>query len=293
MWTKNSVTSAAETVRKTSRGGNLNDKVSERNTARGNDDTRTKAVLARGKKLQSAKNDEAEEPIQVFIWESRPLIRLGIEAMLKIEKSIEIESVTSSLKTLIDRARQPTSSARVVILPEQSFEEIEYKLQHFVLLAENLTASRLGYLIGEEANAIISIDEPRVGIISAIQAAVGRNLYISSRFTSALRTLLQLAPQTDSKPTQATFSLLTASELRVLDALLTGATNRQIAQTLNITERTVKFHVSNILTKTNFANRARLIASIGSTKLPTTRLQPSNQCRTGIGMLDEIQRKQM
>ena len=49
--------------------------------------------------------------------------------------------------------------------------------------------------------------------------------------------------------------LLTTRELEVLQELATGATNRQIAERLIITENTVKNHVSNILTKLKLRNR--------------------------------------
>jgi DNA-binding CsgD family transcriptional regulator len=40
--------------------------------------------------------------------------------------------------------------------------------------------------------------------------------------------------------------------------------NREIGGTLEISERTVKFHVSNILTKTRVQGRQELLATIGT-----------------------------
>ena len=48
---------------------------------------------------------------------------------------------------------------------------------------------------------------------------------------------------------------LTPREQDVLRFISTGATNREIASGLNITESTVKIHVSNILEKLSFRNR--------------------------------------
>jgi DNA-binding NarL/FixJ family response regulator len=48
---------------------------------------------------------------------------------------------------------------------------------------------------------------------------------------------------------------LTAREREVLALLTTGATNRMIARSLFISERTASVHVSNILTKLGVANR--------------------------------------
>jgi DNA-binding NarL/FixJ family response regulator len=48
---------------------------------------------------------------------------------------------------------------------------------------------------------------------------------------------------------------LTAREQEVLTLLATGRTNRQIAQTLFISPKTVTLHVSNILGKLGATNR--------------------------------------
>ena len=48
-------------------------------------------------------------------------------------------------------------------------------------------------------------------------------------------------------------------EQQILDSLLENRSNKEIAQTLNISERTVKFHVSNLLAKYGVQRRADLI----------------------------------
>ena len=52
---------------------------------------------------------------------------------------------------------------------------------------------------------------------------------------------------------------LSVRETQVLDLLLENLSNKEIAAKLNITERTVKFHVSNVLTKFGVGRRADLI----------------------------------
>jgi len=52
---------------------------------------------------------------------------------------------------------------------------------------------------------------------------------------------------------------LSQREQEVLDALLGSLVNKEIGSRLNISERTVKFHVSNILSKFGVRRRADLI----------------------------------
>jgi DNA-binding NarL/FixJ family response regulator len=56
------------------------------------------------------------------------------------------------------------------------------------------------------------------------------------------------------------FEHLTAREMQVLDELAKGLANKQIADTLQITEHTVKDHVKNILAKLRVADRTEAVS---------------------------------
>ncbi len=53
---------------------------------------------------------------------------------------------------------------------------------------------------------------------------------------------------------------LTAREGQVLQFLMRRLTNKEISNALNISERTVKFHVSNILSKLQLVDRRGLLS---------------------------------
>ncbi len=53
---------------------------------------------------------------------------------------------------------------------------------------------------------------------------------------------------------------LTEREFTLLEALATGMTNRELAKSLEISENTVKFHLSNIYDKIGANNRAKAVA---------------------------------
>jgi DNA-binding NarL/FixJ family response regulator len=54
---------------------------------------------------------------------------------------------------------------------------------------------------------------------------------------------------------------LTAREGQVLQLLFRRLTNKEIAYQLNISERTAKFHVSNVLRKLGIENRRNLLVN--------------------------------
>lgn len=58
----------------------------------------------------------------------------------------------------------------------------------------------------------------------------------------------------------ATLSNLTARELKILQLILSGYTNKEIAAEIFLSEKTVEFHLDNIYTKIDV--RARLVADL-------------------------------
>ncbi|HEV3389065.1 MAG TPA: LuxR C-terminal-related transcriptional regulator, partial [Solirubrobacteraceae bacterium] len=54
-------------------------------------------------------------------------------------------------------------------------------------------------------------------------------------------------------------SLLTAREIEVMELLVHGATNKQIAERFVVTEGTVKAHVTHVYRKLKAANRAEAV----------------------------------
>ncbi len=57
-------------------------------------------------------------------------------------------------------------------------------------------------------------------------------------------------------------SSLTKREKQVVDEVIKGATNKQVAQVLNITERTVKEHMSSIFHKLKVRDRMQLMLAV-------------------------------
>lgn len=57
----------------------------------------------------------------------------------------------------------------------------------------------------------------------------------------------------------SSIELLSERELQVIELIAAGMTNQDIAQSLEISKRTVDNHISNILSKTRTTNRVALV----------------------------------
>ena len=72
-------------------------------------------------------------------------------------------------------------------------------------------------------------------------------------------------------------SELTAKEIEVLRYVCDGLEYSEIAEQMNISLRTVKFHISNILSKTGYANKTRLAIAVTNKNFIIPSSQGKNQ----------------
>ena len=89
---------------------------------------------------------------------------------------------------------------------------------------------------------------PSADILAALQSAAEGESFLSPRVSSVLASSMQGARRPSPR------------ELEVLELLVQGQSNREIGETLFISERTVKFHVSSLMNKLGAENRARMAA---------------------------------
>jgi DNA-binding NarL/FixJ family response regulator len=96
---------------------------------------------------------------------------------------------------------------------------------------------------------------PRDQIFEAIRVVQAGNSLLQPVVASRL-----LRQMSEEDTITAGIRSLTARELDVLRLLMRGLQNKEIAHELVVTERTVKFHVSSILTKLGAGNRTEAVA---------------------------------
>lgn len=89
-------------------------------------------------------------------------------------------------------------------------------------------------------------------LFSAIEHAVAGNLYVSSEFAPQLGSGLRNRQRTERSDGKRTLS---PREKQLARALLQGKSNREIAAQLQLTEKTVKHYMTNLMTKLGVKNR--------------------------------------
>ncbi len=159
----------------------------------------------------------------------------GVEAALRLRPDVVLMDVQmpklNGVLATADLIRQ-WPEARVIILT--TFDRDDYVYQ-------GVRAGALGYLLK---------DTPAHLLIETIRRVQAGEVFIQPEIASrALREMM--------RPTEATLEPLSEREREVLVLLAQGASNKELAEKLFITEGTVKNHVSSILAKLQAENRTQ------------------------------------
>ncbi len=152
-------------------------------------------------------------------------------------------------RTSVD-ARGVRSHAQVELLPDV----VDGELSGVVSIATDVTAHR-------EAELALAASQQRLE--QAEQLAQQALQSASSHLADRARELAQLAAGSRASAEPAAPDAgLSERHLEILQLVAQGFTNAQIAQRLYISETTVKWHIRQILVKTNSSNRAEAVAHV-------------------------------
>jgi DNA-binding NarL/FixJ family response regulator len=196
--------------------------------------------------------------IRVLIVDDHPIVREGVTAVLKQEKDIDVVGAAETIELGMRLAA--TLRPHVVLLdlklPDADGAEADPLLvtyERAVLVCTELqgVADELPDLRGGARGYLLK-GSPAAEIARAIRQVHAGESYLSPRVAAKL-------VQDVAQPRTRT-GLLSARERGVLRLVAAGLSNRQIGETLSISERTVKFHVTAIFNKLGADNRAQAVA---------------------------------
>jgi DNA-binding NarL/FixJ family response regulator len=103
-------------------------------------------------------------------------------------------------------------------------------------------------------NGYILKDAPPHELLAAIESVTAGGVYLGSKVTKEL--IKHLNPESE-QPNQPSPDPLSTRELEVLELISRGLSNREIAENLFLSEKTVKTHINNIFQKLNVKSRTQ------------------------------------
>jgi DNA-binding NarL/FixJ family response regulator len=126
-----------------------------------------------------------------------------------------------------------------------------------VVVVEELTETSVFPLLGLGAKGLLSYSEAHQRLAQALQTVVAGGLWVPRDLLARfIDSNVEVMKRRYVRPGSANLS---HREQEVLQGLLKNLANKEIAERLHISERTVKFHVASLLRKFQVRRRAELI----------------------------------
>jgi DNA-binding NarL/FixJ family response regulator len=192
--------------------------------------------------------------MRVFIVAPTPMMQAGLHSLLT---SNDIQVVSTS--AVPDAFSEVTTDIdAIVVADELQLEEVGRALAHtrtvaLIVLTHN-EGRVLPYLRGLELRGwgMVPLDVPAQQLQAAVMAAT-QGLITLPR--EQARQFYDRRPVAETLAIEEADETLTVREREVLDLVGQGLSNKLIARQLQISEHTVKFHVSSISNKLGAASR--------------------------------------
>jgi two-component system response regulator NreC len=201
-------------------------------------------------------------PTRILVIDDHGILRAGLTVLLSAESDMEVigEAATGAEGLRLAADLHPDMILMDVSLPDTTgikataqVKEVSPHTRVLILtvhedkelLKEAVRAGAAGYILKRAVK-----DQ----LIEAVHVVMRGDLYVDPTIA---RMLLMEEPASDEAET--TRDILTPREIDVLCLIAQGYTNRQSAEILNISTRTVEFHRANIQGKLGMRTRVELV----------------------------------
>ena len=200
------------------------------------------------------------ETIRVILIDDHPIVRSGVRRLLEQAPDInvigEADHGNDALELL--RRLQPDVLLLDMEMPGKSGLEVAREVQESGLPVRVLALSAyddeqyIMNLLSNGAAGYLTKEEALTTIIDAVRGvARGEEGWLSRR---AVARVAARTRQPKSNGVE-----LTPREAEVVALLVKGWSNQRIADELDLSERTVRFHLSNLYSKANVSSRAEAV----------------------------------
>ena len=198
--------------------------------------------------------------VKLMIADDHSMIREGLKQLLELEGEFEVIEEAKDGEECIEKLKKiiPDVLLLDINLPKknglQVLEEIrkEKKNYKILILTVHNEVEYLMKAVEAGTNGYLLKDSESSELKKAINHIVNGQDYIQPTLIPALN-----AKMIEKDSDAVMLESLTKREIEVLKLLTVGMYNKEVAEKLSISERTVKNHVSNIFKKINVTDRTQ------------------------------------
>lgn len=211
----------------------------------------------------------AKQPYRILIADDHAIVRRGLRALLASQPGIEVCSEASSGAEALDHLKKEKPDLMVLDLtmPEMNGLEVARVAKeespttdilvlsmHFSeeIAREVLRCGAIGYVLKSDADT---------ELLAAVDHARHRQPFFTGQLAISMAESFMQAPPDPEVPITKELegTPLTGREIQVIQLLADGKSNKQVADALGVSTRTVESHRNHIMRKMNFTSFSDLI----------------------------------
>jgi DNA-binding NarL/FixJ family response regulator len=201
-------------------------------------------------------------PVRVAVIAASSQVRASLQTLVEANPALEFVSSAADAETLVDCLAGSVPDVVVTDIEPEASDALKtlFELGHappsLVLLSDDPDSESILDPLPADAIAILPRNAMPAEIVVSIEAvAVG--LCVLS--PDSLAKLLAGRKARRATASGESFEALTLREIEVLAMLADGLGNKEIARQLDISDNTVKFHLSSIFGKLGATNRTEAV----------------------------------
>ena len=202
---------------------------------------------------------EGPQPIRIILVDDHAVVRRGLRAFFELVDDIDVVGEAENGRIGVELAEEvrPDVILMDLLMPEMdgltAIAAIKARQPEIeiVALTSFIEEEKVTSALEAGATGYLLKDAEAEEVAAAVGAAYGGEMVVDPAVTRLLAQRLR------EKRTAPAVEPLTDREREVLALVGQGASNKEIASSLFITERTARTHVSNILGKLGLASRTQ------------------------------------
>ncbi len=204
------------------------------------------------------KKYEAEKNMKIFLTDDHAILLGGLAKIISAEDDLEVVGTAQSVQETLDKLTRLRTDLLITDynLPDSDGLALvqvvkrKYPKMKIIVLSMHDEGHLIKEILKEDVDGYILKKDSHNELIYAIRQVAAGKIYLSNDVNSML--IKGLHGNEEQK-------LLTAREREILKLIAKEYTNKQIAEELFISERTVETHRKNIFRKTGTNNLVGLI----------------------------------
>ena len=208
------------------------------------------------------KSSPMNNNIRILIVDDHAVVREGLRGLIKVEPDMELIGEAASGKEGVEKALslRPDVILMDLLMPEMdgvtAIKEIKASWQEarVLVLTSFIEDDKVFPAIEGGALGYLLKDTQPDDLLDAVRGVYRGETMLHPSIAKKIMQRIQ-ERSNDNKKDEG--QVLTERELDVLRLLAQGDGDRDIAEKLVVSERTVHFHVGNILSKLHLANRTQ------------------------------------